>query len=190
MFNPWVRKIPWRREWLHTPVFLPGEFHGKRSLASYSPRSHRARQDWATFFFFFSPPRKSSSKGKQSGLNSLLFGHDIGRPRVDLWASHNHTKLTTDALRAQTGETRVSWSSQTCKWGCLSHNSRQFWKRKWQPTAVLLPGKSHGQKNLAGYNPWGSKESDKTEGLSLFFSPRIWTCTFTQAKWTSSSKGK
>ena len=27
-FNPWVRKIPWRREWQPTPVFLPGEFHG------------------------------------------------------------------------------------------------------------------------------------------------------------------
>ena len=27
-FNPWVRKIPWRREWLPTPVFWPGEFHG------------------------------------------------------------------------------------------------------------------------------------------------------------------
>ena len=34
---PWVRKIPWRREWLCTPVFLPGEFHGQRSLASCSP---------------------------------------------------------------------------------------------------------------------------------------------------------
>ena len=33
----WVRKIPWRREWLPTPVFLPGEFHGQRSLAGYSP---------------------------------------------------------------------------------------------------------------------------------------------------------
>ena len=31
-FNPWVRKIPWRREWLPTPIFLPGEFHGERSL--------------------------------------------------------------------------------------------------------------------------------------------------------------
>ena len=37
MFDPWVRKIPWRREWLPTPVFLPGEFHTHRSLASYSP---------------------------------------------------------------------------------------------------------------------------------------------------------
>ena len=27
-FNPWVENIPWRREWLHTPVILPGEFHG------------------------------------------------------------------------------------------------------------------------------------------------------------------
>ena len=35
-FNPWVRKIPWRREWLSTPVFLPGEFHGQRSMAGYS----------------------------------------------------------------------------------------------------------------------------------------------------------
>ena len=37
MFDPWVRKIPWRRECLLTPVFLPGEFHGQRSLAGYSP---------------------------------------------------------------------------------------------------------------------------------------------------------
>ena len=36
-FDPWVRKIPRRREWLPTPVFLPGESHGQRSLAGYSP---------------------------------------------------------------------------------------------------------------------------------------------------------
>ena len=33
-------KIPWRREWQPTPVFLPGEFHGQRSLAGYSPMGH------------------------------------------------------------------------------------------------------------------------------------------------------
>ena len=37
----WVRKIPWRREWLPTPVFLPGEFHGQRSLVGYSPWHRR-----------------------------------------------------------------------------------------------------------------------------------------------------
>ena len=36
-FNPWVRKIPWRRKWQPTPVFLPAEYHGQRSLAGYSP---------------------------------------------------------------------------------------------------------------------------------------------------------
>ena len=36
-FDPWVGKISWRREWLPTPIFLPGEFHGPRSLAAYSP---------------------------------------------------------------------------------------------------------------------------------------------------------
>ena len=36
-FNPWVRNIPWRREWKSTPVFLPGKCHGQRRLAGYSP---------------------------------------------------------------------------------------------------------------------------------------------------------
>ena len=43
------------------------------------------------------------------------------------------------------------------------------WRRKWQPTPVFLPGKSHGQRNLAGYSTWHSlcpKESDTTELLN------------------------
>ena len=40
-FNPWVGKIPWRREWQPTPVLLPGESHGLRSLAGYSPWGHK-----------------------------------------------------------------------------------------------------------------------------------------------------
>ena len=43
-FNPWVGKIPWRRVWQPTPVFLPGESHGQRSLLGYSPWSHK---EWA-----------------------------------------------------------------------------------------------------------------------------------------------
>ena len=39
------------------------------------------------------------------------------------------------------------------------------WRRKWQPTPGLLPGKSHGQRSLVGYSPWGRKESDMTERL-------------------------
>ena len=43
-FDPWVGKIPWRRERLPTSVFWPGEFHGL-----YSPWGHRVRHDWVTF---------------------------------------------------------------------------------------------------------------------------------------------
>ena len=39
------------------------------------------------------------------------------------------------------------------------------WKRQWQPTEVFLPGKSYGQRSLAGYSPWGDKESETTEQL-------------------------
>ena len=38
---PWVEKIPWRREWLPAPVFLPGESHGQRTLAGDSPQGHK-----------------------------------------------------------------------------------------------------------------------------------------------------
>ena len=41
MFDPWVRKIPCRRAWQPTLVFLPGEFHGQRALADYSPWGHK-----------------------------------------------------------------------------------------------------------------------------------------------------
>ena len=40
-FNPWVRKSPWRRAWQPTPVFLPGKFHGQRSLTA---TVHRAAE--------------------------------------------------------------------------------------------------------------------------------------------------
>ena len=39
--DPWVRKIPCRRKWQPTPVFLPREFHGQRILAGYSPWGHK-----------------------------------------------------------------------------------------------------------------------------------------------------
>ena len=62
-FNPWVGKIPWRRKWQPTPIFLPGESHGWRSLVGYiSP--------WGC---------------KESDVTSLYFLSTVIRP--DLWAS-------------------------------------------------------------------------------------------------------
>ena len=49
------------------------------------------------------------------------------------------------------------------------------WRRKWQPTPVLLRGKSHGWRSLVGYSPWGHKESDTTEQLHfLSFYSSFW----------------
>ena len=44
-----------------------------------------------------------------------------------------------------------------------------LWRRKWQPTPVLLPGKSHGPRSMVAYSPWGPKESDTTEWLHFHF---------------------
>ena len=49
-FDPWVGRIPWRREWLLTPVFLPGDSHGQRSLLGYNPRGRKESDmtEWLT----------------------------------------------------------------------------------------------------------------------------------------------
>ena len=51
----------------------------------------------------------------------------------------------------------------------LSPFTFMHWRRKWQPTLVFSPGESHGQRSLAGYSPWGHKESDITERLHFHF---------------------
>ena len=55
-FDSWVRKIPWRREWQATPVFLPGESHGHKSLVGYSPwgrtESDKTKQLTLSYFHF------------------------------------------------------------------------------------------------------------------------------------------
>ena len=43
------------------------------------------------------------------------------------------------------------------------------WRRRWQPTSVFLPGKSHGQRSLVGYSPWSCKVLDMTEYANGFF---------------------
>ena len=52
-FNPWVGKIPWRRKWQPTPVFLPGESHERRSLVGYSPWGCKESDmtEWLHFHF-------------------------------------------------------------------------------------------------------------------------------------------
>ena len=53
---------------------------------------------------------------------------------------------------------------------CILADLEAVGRRQWQPTLVLLPGISHGQRCLVGYSPWGRKELDTTERLHFHFS--------------------
>ena len=57
-----------------------------------------------------------------------------------------------------------------CLWTAYKLVIRDCWRRQWHPTAVLLPGKSHGWRSLVGCSPWDRKESDTTEQLHFHFS--------------------
>ena len=57
------------------------------------------------------------------------------------------------------------------KYHTLTHTS---WRRQWHPTPVRLPGKSHGQRRLVGYSPWGCQESDTTEWLHFLSNTYLW----------------
>ena len=58
------------------------------------------------------------------------------------------------------------------KWIIFRSNKKKWYeqRRRWHPTPVLLPGKSHGRKSLVGYSPWGREESDTTERPHFHFS--------------------
>ena len=65
------------------------------------------------------------------------------------------------------------------------------WRRKWQPTPVFLPGKSHGQRSLAGYSPWGHKSQITTDHTKiLLFNPQYPSTAQCQAHRGCSKKKK
>ena len=58
-------------------------------------------------------------------------------------------------------------ASVICSFLIAEEDSDIRWRRKWQPTPVFLPAESLRQRSLVGYSPWGHKESDMTERLTL-----------------------
>ena len=74
-FDCWVGKIPWRRKWLPTPVFLPAKSHGQRSLAGYSPWGCKILgHDWAC-------------------AHSITIGRCINKAEINIWIVEKGTCL-------------------------------------------------------------------------------------------------
>ena len=104
-FDPWVGKIPWRRAWQATPVFLLGKSHKQRNLVGYSPWIARVRQNLST-----KPPPPShisvslsstvSASAHRLFLLANLFLIDVLIPRNDIFVtvSAKHRSYGADAI--------------------------------------------------------------------------------------------
>ena len=81
-FKPWVRKILWRREWLPTPVLLPGKSHGQRSLVGLQ----RVRHNWATFtsLRFLGKPQKIWGLSNPSDVSLTVISIGLNWPSQGL----------------------------------------------------------------------------------------------------------
>ena len=100
-FDSWVGKIPWRRKWQPAPVSLPGKFHGRRSLAGYSPWGH-----------------KESDMTEQFHFHRILVPQPETEPRhmaVKAWSPNHWTE-------PRTGHTLLSGRSSFNKNMCFYNN--------------------------------------------------------------------
>ena len=179
-----------RRRWHPTPVLLPGESHGQRSLVGYSPWGRQESETTKRLHFEFSLSCNGEGNGNPLQCSCLENPRDKGA----CWAA------VCGVAQSQIWLTRLSSSSSTCvmEKALAPHSSTLAWKipwmeepggpqslgslrvwqdsatslslftflhwrRKWQPTPVLLPGESQGQGSLVGCRLWGRTESDTTE---------------------------
>ena len=142
VFDPWIRKIPWRSEWLPTPVFLPGECYGQRSLVGYIPRGCKESDttEWITLSCCFSPPSfwhhyvdnfsstTSTTLRSTSWVSSIAFRSDACYPELTRspWVegSLHKTGPTTDG----TG-TSGPWSPTTPLCLARTAHGARIWLR-------------------------------------------------------------
>ena len=99
---------------------------------------------------------KTEGKKKQHNL-SVVHNIAVIQTTVSLYIQHEASQmaLVVRSLPANAGDSR--------NMGLIPGSGRSSWRSKWQLTPVFLPGKSHGQKMLAGYSLRGHKESDTNE---------------------------
>ena len=111
-FNPWVGKIPWRREWLPTPIFLPREFHEQRSLAGPSPGDHRVGHDWGTLTF--KDTQMISKHMKRCSMSLIISSAQFSRSVVSDSLQHHESQHARPPCPSQTPGVHSCPSSRWC----------------------------------------------------------------------------
>ena len=163
MFDPWVRKIPWRRKWQPTPVFLPGKSHGRRSLVGYSSwgckesnMTYWLNNNHKIYIYVYSLFHKGHTLLKARGMNLFhafqFLMHSMTCSRmtpISTAAATWHSSLYVS------GSSRGHFLNKYISHSGLGALPTTPWRRQWHPTPVLLPGKSHGWRSLVGCSPWG-----------------------------------
>ena len=119
-FNPWVRKSPWCRKWQPTPEFLPGKFHGQRSLEGYSPwvRQESDMTEWLSmhaqycteYSIFISSPECPEANVKAAVIQLVWLNTNTHTHTY----THTHTHTHTD--QEITMETKVKIIERVKRW--------------------------------------------------------------------------
>ena len=173
--SSWVRKIPWRREWLPTAIFLPGESHGQRSLVGYSPRGHKEsdRTERLTLSVFHCEMKwYKVGLCKASGRNTL---------RRDSKRVQSHSRLNESQVNVLLWPSRVRLQRPVKPPGTGHHGERPssdtHWARSRGGWRRLVPGDRARARNQAAsalaappprtpQDPWAGTADAQLESCS------------------------
>ena len=136
--DPWVRKIPWRRKWQPTPVFLPGESHGQRSLVGYSPWGpKRGRHNWVT---------EDTCTVNGIGIVSDVREYILFKRKTD-----RNDEIDSESMHREKAKTMTVW-----KWKLLSHVQlfATPWIESMEFSMTIWPsGKTWEKSKIRVFNP-------------------------------------
>ena len=192
----------WRRKWQPTPVFLPGESQGQRSLVgcrlwghTESDMTEVTQQQQQQLSCWLNDKESTCNAGDPGSIlgqkdalergmathSSIAFWR-ISWTEEPVGSPWGHKDWATSTLNYTLFLPRwFSGKEFTCRAGDLGlipgredPLEKHPWRRRKQPIPVFLMGKSHGQRSLVGYSPWDCKERGTTERLSMH--PHIVLC--------------
>ena len=147
-----------------TPVLLPGKSHGWRSLAGCSPWGLEESDTTERLHFHFSLLCTGEGNGNPLQYSCLENPRDGGTWWAAVYGvAQSRTRLKRLSSSSSSGKEPVCQCRKGKRCGLDPWVGKIPWRRAWNPTPVFLPGKSHGQRSLAGYSSWDRKELEMTE---------------------------